>query len=114
MFFFVESSIQYSKHASVDIALVCTEVAAFLCVSEEMAFLVCVCRTSHGHVYKAADEKVKGWEWVISDTGVVRESHWTMTVELRPENMPATQRGKVKAEDRDLTLLEKETARQCC
>ena len=40
--------------------------------------------------YRAVDEKVSGWERGTSDTGVVRESCWQeMTLELRPETMPA-------------------------
>lgn len=46
--------------------------------------------------YKAADEKVSGWERGTSDTGVVGESCWKMTLEFRPENTPATQTNRGK------------------
>lgn len=52
MFFFVGGSVHYSKRASIDIALVCMEVA-FLRVSEELLMVMW---------YKAADEKVSSWE----------------------------------------------------
>lgn len=101
MFFFVGGSVHYRKSTSIDIALVCMEVA-FLCVSEELLMVMW---------YKAADEKVNSWERGTWDTGVVRKSCWEMTLRVETQEYSSyTDTGECKGEDLELTWLKKQRA----